>query len=299
MESFIVANPIYIPVPFAQNGLKNVIQKTRQSGQDAEDFTWEEGAPLITMTPKESGGKAPKGQDFNGALNAYGEHIVFLQNGGRYQFSADIASDGGYPLGYIIQSDDTTKEYRSLENNNTVNPNNGLGGKWEVYSGSGSLPIATSSIAGITKVLNTLTSNDAGSALSAAQGKVLGDILDIIAYSPIPYCGTTAPNGFLAMTGQTITQAVYPKLYARYGGELPDLRGLFIRGLGGNSAALGVIQDDQIKSHAHDYLQVRGGGNGQTSGGSSNYNTTVQTSTFGGNETRPKNMAFLYIVKAG
>nr|4MTM_A Chain A, Putative tail fiber protein [Acinetobacter phage AP22] len=64
---------------------------------------------------------------------------------------------------------------RSLIANNTVNPNNGLGGAWEVYSGQGSIPTATSTTAGITKVLNVLNSNDVGSALSAAQGKVLND----------------------------------------------------------------------------------------------------------------------------
>uniref|UniRef100_UPI001F2311C1 hypothetical protein n=1 Tax=Escherichia coli TaxID=562 RepID=UPI001F2311C1 len=59
--------------------------------------------------------------------------------------------------------------------NNTVNPNNGLGGAWEVYSGQGSIPTATSTTAGVTKVLNVLNSTDVGSALSAAQGKVLND----------------------------------------------------------------------------------------------------------------------------
>uniref|UniRef100_UPI001F1944E3 hypothetical protein n=1 Tax=Escherichia coli TaxID=562 RepID=UPI001F1944E3 len=171
-----MANPIFIPIAFAANGIKNLIQKVRQVGQDPEDFTWNEGAPLITMTKIEDGGKAPKGQDFNGVINALSEHVIYGQNGNRYTWSQDVIDEfGGYALGAIVQSNDTTKEFRSLVANNTVNPNNGLGGVWEVYSGQGSIPAATSTTAGITKVLNVLNSNDVGSALSAAQGKVLND----------------------------------------------------------------------------------------------------------------------------
>lgn len=174
MEFSIVANPIFIPIAFAANGIKNLIQKVRQVGQDPEDFTWNEGAPLITMTKIEDGGKAPKGQDVNGVLNALSEHVIYGQNGNRYTWSQDVVDEfGGYALGAIVQSDDTTKEFRSLVANNTVNPNNGLGGAWEVYSGQGSIPTATSTTAGITKVLNVLNSNDVGSALSANMGRSL------------------------------------------------------------------------------------------------------------------------------
>lgn len=302
MEFSIVANPIFIPAPFAVNGIKNTIQKSRQTGQDPQDATWLTGWEGITFTPIEAGGKPPKGQDFNGIFNALSQNAVHVQNGGRYKFSPDvIANYGGYTKDAIIQSDDGSREFISLVDSNTVNPNSGLANVWAIYAGSGSVPAATSTTAGVTRVINSLNSTEIAAALSAAQGKVLNDILDIIAYSPIPYYGTTAPNGFIALNGQTITQSAYPKLYARYGSTLPNLNGegLFIRGLGGNSSPLGVIQDDQIRSHTHGYLQVRGGGGGQTSGGASSYNTSVQTDAFGGNETRPKNMAFLYIVKAG
>lgn len=298
-----MANPLFIPIRFAMNGAKNVIQKVLQVGQDQEDATWNLGWPAITMVPKEDGGLAPKGQDFNGVLYTLSDHAVHRQNGEQILFSQDVVDNyGGYSLGSIIQSNDSLRHYRSLINNNTFDPNTTpIAGGWEIYAGSGSLPTASSTTAGIVKVINTLTSNDAGSALSAAQGKALSDLLDIVAYSPIPYYGTTAPSGFLAMNGQTITSSQYPKLYARYGGTLPNLNGngAFIRGLGGNSDALGVLQDDQIKSHSHIYKQVRGGGSGQTSGGSSSYNTDVQTASYGGIETRPINIAFLYIVKAG
>ena len=40
----------------------------------------------------------------------------------------------------------------------------------------------------------------------------------------------------------------YPELFAFLGGQVPDLRGLFLRGHGGNSAALGVQQSDAIRN---------------------------------------------------
>ena len=176
MEFFIMANPIFIPIAFAANGLKNPIYKTRQVGQPIEDFTWNEGAPQVTMTPKEDGGLAPKGQDFNGVLNAMCEHNVFSQNGGRYKWSQEtIDNYGEYQEGAIVQSDDNKKEFICISSN-TNNPNENMQG-WSIYTGQGSIPIASSTTAGVTKVINSLISTDVGSALSAAQGKALNDLI--------------------------------------------------------------------------------------------------------------------------
>ena len=178
MEFSIVANPIFIPAPFAVNGIKNPIQKTRQSGQDPQDATWLTGWEGITFTPIEAGGKPPKGQDFNGIFYALSDNAVHVQNGNRYKFSQDVITNyGGYTKDAIIQSDDGTREFISLVDSNTVNPNNGLGGNWSVYAGSGSVPAATSTTAGVTRVINSLNSTDIAAALSAAQGKFLGDII--------------------------------------------------------------------------------------------------------------------------
>lgn len=171
-----MANPIFIPLEFAKNGIKNVIQKVRQSGQDIQDMTWNDGTPSVTMTKLEDGGIAPKGQDFNGALYAISSHTVFQQNGNRYKWSQDVIDEfGGYPMDAIIQSDDGSCEYKSIVSPNTVNPNNGLQNSWVIYTGQGSVPVATSTTTGTTRVLNVLNSTDVGSALSAAQGKVLSD----------------------------------------------------------------------------------------------------------------------------
>lgn len=76
----------------------------------------------------------------------------------------------------------------------------------------------------------------------------------------LPYYGETAPPGTLACDGSEISRAAYDELFAVLGtkagagdGEttfnLPDFRGDFIRGLGGdNAGGLGVEQSDAIRN---------------------------------------------------
>ena len=310
-----MANPIFIPIRFAANGLKNVIQKVLQSGQDPEDMTWNLGTPQITMIPKEDGGLPPKGQDFNGVLYTLSDHAVQRQNGGQIVFSNDVVTEyGGYATGSIVQSADTLRHFRSLIDNNTFNPNTQtISGRWEIYTGAGSIPTASSTTAGVMRVINNLASTDVGSALSAAQGKILNDILDIIAYNPTPYYGNTAPVGFISMSGQGITQAQYPNLFARYGSTLPNLNdGSFIRGLGGGAASLGFKQQDALQNITGTFSGGHGdrssGAFYKTGSGDGQSGTTSPQSVFSfdasrvartSTETRPRNIAFLYIVKAG
>lgn len=307
---------------FAWNATnKNTIQEERQPSQDVQDATLNDGFPLITMTPQDAGGIAPNGQDMNGALYAISLDMVHRQKGLRIQFDpAYAAKIGGYDQGCILASNDYTRDYISLIPNNLTDPNgSGTAGRWAIYSGAGSIASATASIAGIVKIVDSLSSTATDAALTAAKGKELSDVLDIIAYSPIPYFGNSAPSGFLAMNGQAITSAQYPKLFARYGSSLPDLRGCFIRGLGGNSDALGVVQGDAIRNitgkvsdHAINTnsnitaigafsVEPFSGYGNYTSGGGGHYRLAFDASLVvpTANENRPKNMAFLYIVKAG
>ena len=47
--------------------------------------------------------------------------------------------------------------------------------------------------------------------------------------------------------GQAINSSKYPKLYTLMH-NTPDYRGVFLRGLGGNSASLGELQGDAIRN---------------------------------------------------
>lgn len=74
-----------------------------------------------------------------------------------------------------------------------------------------------------------------------------------------PYAGTSIPDGYLLCDGSAVSRTAYPELFAAIGtvwGEgdgsstfnVPDLRGFFLRGVGGNSAALAAEQGDAIRN---------------------------------------------------
>ncbi|MGJ3639554.1 phage tail-collar fiber domain-containing protein [Klebsiella pneumoniae] len=141
---------------------------------------------------------------------------------------------------------------------------------------------------------------------------------------PVPWPVATAPVGWLKCNGAAFTASQYPKLALAYPAlKLPDLRGEFIRGWDDGrgvdaSRALGSLQIGAIQSHDHG-LQTDGGagGNGQlvfkdfyTTGhpwievtantGNDQAANGFRIATFstGGTETRPRNIAFNYIVRA-
>ena len=148
------------------------------------------------------------------------------------------------------------------------------------------------------------------------------DMADTLLYP----CGSHAPcrrsEGSRAnfVSGIPGPSRTYPELFAVLGGQVPDLRGLFLRGHGGNSAALGTRQGYAMKDFlGHGELEVSFGGTLNGSGifkylnnriilapaaswgpiGSSSYGIDLSA---GGlpvsNEVRPDNMAVRYLVRS-
>lgn len=103
----------------------------------------------------------------------FDEHKDFLKRGNRYKYDSNLSP---YSKGQIIQSDNELMEFLSLVDNNTINPNTTpFAGSWKVYTGDGSVPVATETVSGTTKLVNNLTSVDSTAALTASQGKLLND----------------------------------------------------------------------------------------------------------------------------
>lgn len=147
--------------------------------------------------------------------------------------------------------------------------------------------------------------------------------------------GASAPAGWLVCDGSSVSINNYPFLFSAikyaWGGSgpnfnLPDLRGMFVRGTGTNSlypsavgGAVGVTgyQPDIYLNHSHSVTdpghfhslanQLSSGGASIPGGSGYQFvaantslnitNISVNSSNTGGSETRPKNFAVLYCIK--
>ncbi|WP_228286734.1 phage tail protein [Pectobacterium carotovorum] len=127
---------------------------------------------------------------------------------------------------------------------------------------------------------------------------------------PQPWPLTTIPTGWLPCAGQSFDTSAYPILASRYpSGILPDLRGEFIRGwdngrgIDPSRANLsGQAFSTESHTHAGGSLEIGSGtplyvGKGLQDGGGTLYSRTGVNNS-AGTETRPRNIAFNYIVRA-
>lgn len=147
-------------------------------------------------------------------------------------------------------------------------------------------------------------------------------VADIAYYTPIgvpvPYPAAIPPGGWMLCNGATFDKAAWPGLAAVYpSGVLPDLRGEFIRGWDNgigldNGRVLLSAQADELRSHNHRFVNEYGTPTTNliafTDQNSENMEVTAQKGercytyitmeNTGGAETRPRNIAFNYIVRA-
>ena len=144
---------------------------------------------------------------------------------------------------------------------------------------------------------------------------------------------STVPSGYLECDGAAVSRTTYADLFSAIGTtygsgngastfNVPDLRGEFIRGWDNgrgvdSSRTLGSTQSDENKSHNHtitdpghnhqvniNVYQQGSGPNASTDMANRAGNTTSSTSTTGislaasgGTESRPRNVAMMYVIK--
>ncbi|HDS6530722.1 TPA: phage tail protein [Klebsiella aerogenes] len=143
---------------------------------------------------------------------------------------------------------------------------------------------------------------------------------------PLPWPQAIPPDGWLKCNGAPFDKAKYPKLAVAYpSGNLPDLRGEFIRGWDDgrgidSGRAIMSNQNDAFQDHYHGILTKGAGagslwsladetglqssgdtyiGNGATGGAWNTYKASENSgSPRTAGETRSRNIAFNYIVRA-
>lgn len=156
-------------------------------------------------------------------------------------------------------------------------------------------------------ILNSST--PATSATAASKGYVDATTAATIPAGTIVMWGTSVPPaGWLEMNGQST--AGYSSLIALFGTNLPDLRGEFVRGWSHDRSTVDYprqllsTQAQDIQPHTHTYEKAAlsfvtsSGGLSSTSTSRPTivYNIAATSST-GTTETRPRNVALMFIVK--
>ncbi|EHJ8037109.1 tail fiber protein [Escherichia coli] len=242
------------------------------------------------MILKSAGGLPPKGQDMNQILYELSALGRWSSTGALNTFDSEFASEiSGYPSGAMLISDDGERIFINTTEGNLSDPNsNGTGWK---------------------DILSYLGLGE-GSALPVGV--------------PVPWPSATPPTGWIKCNGAPFSAEEYPELAKVYPAlKLPDLRGEFIRGWDdGRGVDSGRVvltgQSQSVQQHTHDLamayssetaardrlgttpdsdmIPIKDMINATTFNGSGWFYLKANGST--GAETRPRNLAFNYIVRA-
>ncbi|EAP0956741.1 shufflon system plasmid conjugative transfer pilus tip adhesin PilV [Salmonella enterica] len=243
-----------------------------------------------------------------GVVNGrYGNFDVSVVSNGPVTAGGDIRSTGGWIIsrhgrGWMDESHGggfymTDNEWiRSLNNKSIYTGGQLKGGSVRSesdLSAGGVLKLDQTSYAGTWCSQTGAISHDASGGILLCQSGRWGGIDNYPIGSPIPWPSTTPPPGYFLMAGQRFSCGSYPQLARAYPGcVLPDLRGVFIRGL----------DNDRGQDPGRTILSFQADQSNMTAsyGGALHGHHRGMTYYYpGGQEVRPKNVAFNYIVKAG
>jgi microcystin-dependent protein len=132
------------------------------------------------------------------------------------------------------------------------------------------------------------------------------------------YAANSAPTGWLECNGAAVSRTTYAGLFAAIGTvfgagdasttfNVPDMRGEFARGWDNSrgidpARAFGSAQADELEAHVHSVTPPAatddtGAGLTTTGTGGAEAITPYNTASTGGTETRPRNIALMFIIK--
>lgn len=167
-------------------------------------------------------------------------------------------------------------------------------------------------------VLGTVASKNTGVQAGEVPLLQAGGVLDTAVLptmgAPVGSVGlfvteSSVPSNYLILNGAVFDETLYPELYQLLGdsNQLPDWRGYFVRmsdmGRGVDTGRVtGSFQEDAFKSHNHEvYAYANGSGFSNISSYGSNGTAGAvvkDTEAVDDAETRPKNVAVVYAIRA-
>lgn len=159
----------------------------------------------------------------------------------------------------------------------------------------------------------------AGDAAAARYLSAAGTWLAAVPVGSVTmHAANVAPAGWLECSGAAVSRTTYAGLFAAIGTvfgvgdgtttfNLPDLRGEFVRGWDNSrgvdpARAFGSAQADELEAHVHSVTPPSANddtasGLTATGTGGAEAITPYNTASTGGSETRPRNIALMFIIK--
>lgn len=227
----------------------------------------------------------------------------------------------------VLKYNETTGDIVIPDNVNYIAADNALSVALTLYIDAADLVLSTS-VSNLSASLGTAAfvnhgtgANEivrltAASKLPAVDGSLLTNLPDTMpigAIITVPY--TTPDTNYLECNGAAVSRTTYADLYAKiadtYGSgdgsttfNIPNLQGEFIRGWDNGRGidtgrVFGSVQADALKAHTHTVsVESANTDNSGTSPRARLGAGSVTTGSTGSSETRPRNIALMYQIKA-
>ncbi|EPZ8354785.1 tail fiber protein [Enterobacter hormaechei] len=313
---------VFFRVPFASNGdTSNIPETVTTDGS----VNWPQGWPLDYEKDMDAdaNAKAVERDVMNFMFNAVTVALRQYQTAAFPEFITAADNNGtafAYAAGTVVRyrssSTATFKNYVSLVNNNTSTPGADAS-KWQEFifaeasdeetdAGlSGTLIISPRRLKRVTDKLEDRIEESINTTVTPFILPVGAIVL---------WAGRVPPDGWIELNGQAFNTYENPELFKQHpSGRVPDWRGRFIRAWDNGAGIdpdvgrdVGSEQLSALEKHSHS-APVERASDGLVGprairgvywpGKYTRITTNAGTSEEGGNETRPRNIAAMYIIK--